>query len=93
MNHNKHIYKVTFQANGTAPVVQTVQGIDLRDAASRFLTSEQGMILAKGHQISADIIHEFPGNFDSQITVSENDWSVHVALVDKESQFPSIIKD
>lgn len=85
MNHNKHTYEATFQSIGEAPVVQKVEGIDLRDAASRFFTSEQGMALAKAHQISADIIHEFPGNFDSQITVGENDWSVHVALVNENS--------
>lgn len=82
MNHTKRPYKITFQAKGDTPVIQTVEGIDLRDAASRFFTSEQGMALAKANHISADVIHEFPGNFDSQITVSENGWSVHAALVE-----------
>ncbi|MDU8350934.1 hypothetical protein RYA05_03380 [Pseudomonas syringae pv. actinidiae] len=85
MNHNKQTYEATFKAIGQVTVVQRVEGIDLRDAASRFFTSDQGMALAKEHHISADIIHEFPGNFDSHITVSENYWSLQVALVKQDS--------
>ena len=77
----KAIYHVSFCTDTSSPIIGYVEAIDLRDAASRFLTSDMGMSLALSNKVSADVLHQFPCNFDTEIRVAEEHWSISISRV------------
>lgn len=61
-------YQCAFQA-GEDKLDLEVTGLDLRHGAVHLLTSDAGMAMALKHGISADVLHEIPGNLDPSCLV------------------------
>ncbi|EMG2119824.1 hypothetical protein V4Z64_006351 [Pseudomonas aeruginosa] len=68
-----------------------VTAVDVRDAITRFFTTDAGMGLAHYHNISVDLIQTVPANFDTHHTLSGDGWKVSVA-VSSESQEEAVKK-
>ncbi|KSQ21598.1 hypothetical protein APB26_31930 [Pseudomonas aeruginosa] len=72
-------FKCIYEDQST--VVRTsVTAVDVRDAITRFFTTDAGMGLAHYHNISVDLIQTVPANFDTHHTLSGEGWKVSVAV-------------
>lgn len=59
-------------------VKASVMAVDLRDAASRFITTDVGMLLAKANSIPVDFLSDIPANFEVRYYVAQDGWSLQV---------------
>ncbi|WP_455233590.1 hypothetical protein [Geopseudomonas aromaticivorans] len=78
----KNAYRFVF-TDARGEYTGLVGAVDLRDAASRFFTSDQGMECARRNSIPVDTLDRFPGNFDTTIEVDEGEWSLRLTLCEK----------
>nr|EIU2719013.1 hypothetical protein [Pseudomonas aeruginosa]EIU2864248.1 hypothetical protein [Pseudomonas aeruginosa] len=57
----------------------SVIAVDVRDAITRFFTSDVGMPRAHANQISVDLLQEVPANYETHYTLAGEGWVVRVS--------------
>ncbi|HGM8086463.1 TPA: hypothetical protein ACKP9S_002820 [Pseudomonas aeruginosa] len=57
----------------------SVVAVDVRDAITRFFTSDVGMPRAHANQISVDLLQEVPANYETHYTLAGEGWIVRVS--------------
>lgn len=57
----------------------SVVAVDVRDAITRFFTSDVGMPRAHANQISVDLLQEVPANYETHYTLAGEGWVVRVS--------------
>lgn len=62
-------------------LITTVKAVDMRDAVTRFFTSDIGMLLAKSYSISVDLLQEVHANLAVHFILEQDGWVLHVDMV------------